>query len=67
MKKFPKVEWTKEFKDKAVKMVMETGFRKYPLRQEAIMEITEYIELFYNRQRIQAKLDFLSPIGYLTK
>jgi transposase-like protein len=41
--------------------------RKYRSKQEAIIEITEYTELFYNRQRIQAKLDYLSPIGYLTK
>ncbi|MCH7559591.1 MAG: IS3 family transposase, partial [Planctomycetes bacterium] len=26
--------------------------------------ITEYIEIFYNRQRLQAKLGFLSPVVY---
>ena len=36
-------------------------------RQEARQAITEYIELFYNRQRIQAKLGFLSPVAYIQK
>ena len=30
-------------------------------RREAVQAITEYIEMFYNRQRLQAKLGFLSP------
>jgi len=38
--------------------------RKYETRQEAIQDITEYIEVFYNRQRRQAKLGFLSPAAY---
>jgi transposase InsO family protein len=38
--------------------------RHYRSRQEARQEITEYIEIFYNRQRIQAKLGFVSPAGY---
>jgi putative transposase len=33
-------------------------------RQEAIHAITEYIEVFYNRQRLQAKLGFLSPAAF---
>jgi putative transposase len=37
---------------------------RYETRQEAIMDITEYIEIFYNRQRRQAKLGFLSPAAY---
>jgi putative transposase len=28
---------------------------------------TEYIEIFYNRIRIQARLGFLSPVGYSQK
>lgn len=36
----------------------------YRSRQEAKQEITEYIEVFYNRQRIQAKLGFISPAAY---
>jgi transposase InsO family protein len=33
-------------------------------RTEARQAITEYIELFYNRQRIQNKLGFISPVAY---
>jgi len=38
--------------------------RHYASRQEAIRDITEYIEIFYNRQRRQARLGFLSPAAY---
>jgi len=38
--------------------------RRYRTRQEAIQNITEYIEIFYNRQRRQARLGFLSPVTY---
>ncbi len=38
--------------------------RRYRTRQEAIQDITEYIEIFYNRQRRQARLGFLSPVAY---
>jgi putative transposase len=38
--------------------------RHYRTRREAIQDITEYIEIFYNRQRRQAKLGFLSPAAY---
>lgn len=38
--------------------------RRYGSRQEAIREITEYIEVFYNRQRRQARLGYLSPAAY---
>jgi putative transposase len=38
--------------------------RHYLRRQEAMREITEYIEIFYNRQRRQARLGFLSPAAY---
>jgi putative transposase len=38
--------------------------RHYGSRQEAIREVTEYIEIFYNRQRLQAKLGFVSPAEY---
>jgi transposase InsO family protein len=41
--------------------------RQYRSRQEAIREIREYIEIFYNRQRRQAKLGFLSPAVYAKK
>ncbi|MBF0456512.1 MAG: IS3 family transposase [Nitrospirae bacterium] len=38
--------------------------RHYRTRQEAIDDITEYIEVFYNHQRTQARLGFLSPATY---
>jgi len=38
--------------------------RRYRTRLEAIRDITEYIEVFYNRQRRQARLGFLSPVVY---
>ena len=38
--------------------------RHYISRREAIQDITEYIEIFYNRQRLQARLGFLSPATY---
>ena len=38
--------------------------RRYRSRQEAIQDITEYIEIFYNRQRRQARLGFLAPAVY---
>jgi transposase InsO family protein len=41
--------------------------RQYRSRREAIQDITEYIEIFYNRQRRQAKLGFLSPAVYAKK
>jgi putative transposase len=41
--------------------------RHYRTRREAIEDITEYIEIFYNRQRRQAKLGFLSPVAYAKK
>ena len=41
-----------------------THHRRYKTRQEAIRDITEYIEIFYNRQRRQARLGFLSPTAY---
>ena len=38
--------------------------KRYRTRQEAIQDITEYIEVFYNRQRRQERLGFLSPVVY---
>jgi len=38
--------------------------RRYRSRQEAIQDITEYIEIFYNRQRRQKRLGYLSPAAY---
>jgi putative transposase len=38
--------------------------RRYETRQEAIRQITTYIEIFYNRQRRQKRLGYLSPAAY---
>ena len=39
--------------------------RQYSTRYQAKQEITEYIEIFYNRQRKQARLGFLSPVAFI--
>ena len=41
--------------------------RHYRSRREAMEDITEYIEVFYNRQRLQARLGYLSPVAYAQK
>ena len=38
--------------------------RKFKTREEAKKEITEYIEVFYNWQRRQKRLGYLSPVVY---
>jgi putative transposase len=38
--------------------------RKYRTRAEAMADISEYIEIFYNRQRLQAGLGYLSPAEF---
>jgi putative transposase len=38
--------------------------RKFATRQQAQKEITEYIEIFYNRQHTQERLDYLSPAAF---
>lgn len=40
---------------------------RYVTREQAIREITEYIEVFYNRQRKQARLGYLSPAAFEQK
>ncbi len=35
--------------------------KDYQTRQEVIADVTNYIEVFYNRQRIQAKIDYKTP------
>jgi len=39
--------------------------RHYHTRREAMAEIREYIEIFYNRQRLQAGLGYLSPAAFI--
>ncbi len=38
--------------------------RNYTTKEEARREIFEYIEVFYNRQRIHSYLGYLSPVDY---
>ena len=38
-----------------------TYFHKYQTRKEAAQSIFEYIEVFYNRQRMHSTLDYQSP------
>ncbi len=38
--------------------------RRYETRNQAIKEISEYIDIFYNRQRTQAQLGYLSPVAF---
>jgi len=47
------------------KAVFIKEFKKEIVRKEALKDITEYIEVFYNRQRIQERLNYLSPAQYL--
>ena len=39
--------------------------RRYATRRQAMLEITDYIEIFYNRQRKQSRLGFRSPAAYV--
>lgn len=38
--------------------------RRYQTRAEAVREISEYIDIFYNRQRRQARLGYISPAAF---
>lgn len=42
-------------------------WRFYATRDEARQKVFEYIEVFYNRQRAQKRLDYLSPVQYLMR
>lgn len=39
--------------------------RRYVTRRQAKQRIAEYIEVFYNRQRRQARLGYLSPAAFM--
>jgi len=41
-------------------------WRFYPTRESARQAIFEYIEVFYNRRRVQKRLGYLSPLQFLT-
>jgi len=38
--------------------------RRYATRKVAMPDITEYIEIFYNKQRRQKRLGYLSPATF---
>ncbi len=38
--------------------------RRYETRRIAAREITEYLDIFYNRQRRQARLGYMSPAAF---
>ncbi len=38
---------------------------RFATRDEAIRQITEHIEIFYNRIRKQARLGYLSPVALM--
>lgn len=42
-------------------------FCKYQTRQEAALSIFEYVEVFYNRQRIHSTLNYLTPVEFERK
>lgn len=42
-------------------------FEQYKTREEAMRSIFEYVEVFYNRQRLHSTLGYLSPATYETR
>jgi len=40
--------------------------KTYKIRQEAKLEIFEYIEVFYNRERIHSSIEYMTPYEYRT-
>ena len=38
--------------------------RRYRTREEARRDIFDYIEIFYNRERLHSSLGYLSPVSY---
>jgi transposase InsO family protein len=42
----------------------QTHHRRYRTRQKALREITDHIEVFYNRQRRQTRFGFPFPATY---
>ncbi len=41
-----------------------TNFYKYRTREEAMNSIFEYVEVFYNRERLHSTLGYISPADY---
>ena len=57
--------WSESFFSILKKEIIHWKF--YPTREQARQKIFEYIEVFYNRQRAQQRLGYLSPIQFLNK
>jgi len=55
--------WSESFFSILKKEVVHWRF--YPTREAARQAIFEYIEVFYNRRRVQKRLGYLSPIQFL--
>jgi putative transposase len=55
--------WSESFFSILKKEIIHWKF--YPTREQARQVVFEYIEVFYNRQRAQRRLGYLSPMQYL--
>jgi putative transposase len=55
--------WSESFFSILKKEIIHWHF--YPTRDQARQAVFEYIEVFYNRQRAQKRLGYLSPVQYL--
>lgn len=55
--------WSESFFSILKKEIVHWHF--YPTRESARQAIFEYIEVFYNRRRVQKRLGYLSPIQFL--
>lgn len=55
--------WSESFFSILKKEIIHWHF--YPTRDRARQAVFEYIEVFYNRQRAQKRLGYLSPVQYL--
>lgn len=57
--------WSESFFANLKKEIIHWKF--YPTREQARQTIFEYIEIFYNRQRVQKRLGYYSPIHCLNQ
>jgi transposase InsO family protein len=55
--KAPAESWFATLKVECVDVVYET-------KEHARTELFEYMEVFYNRQRLHSKLNYLSPVAF---